>query len=404
MKKINNQILKSITLKNFLSYKNTHIDFHPGVNVIIGAGDTGKSNIRRGLEWVFNNISLQNNGFPLYWEGDPDVKINIGDKLVSRYRSKTENLYTLTHANKKKDIFKSFGKNVPLLIKDYLNLSDLNMSDQWNSFFLLDKSAADVARHYNSLVNLEVIDKTISNIASTLRKEKGELKIQEIIYEKKTEELKTYDWLKDAEKDLSKLEKLKNYLKHLNSEWSELAGLIQQLEKLEKLNQKLQIITKYEKTVNDLETKSIKIKVQKQKQIELSTLIANIESFTNQNKKLKKIIQYQANTDTLIGLLNQINKNIDGEGTLAKYVDQLKQHQENQKRCTDIIKFAPEMKALLVLNDVIEKGVSKHDFLIDLIENRLKLDKEASEWKNKQQILENEFTELMPDQCPLCGK
>ena len=133
-------MIKSISIKDFMSYKDTFIEFHPGVNVFVGAGDTGKSNLRRALDWVLDNNPVNTDMFPLYWEGNPHVVIDIGDKLVSRYRSKSENLYTLTHADGTEDVFKSFGRNVPPIIKDHLNMSSLNMNAQWDIFFLLDST------------------------------------------------------------------------------------------------------------------------------------------------------------------------------------------------------------------------------------------------------------------------
>lgn len=410
--KMNNQILENLTIKNFRSYKDISVDFHPGVNVIIGANDSGKSNLLRAIDLVVNN----NPGGDDYisdWGGDCDIKLTTGGKTVGRFRNAvlnkkekkykagTENLYTMSG---EPEPFRAFGRGkLPDIIKQHLNISSLNIGFQLDGPFLLGKNPPDVARHYNSLVNLEIIDRTISNIASTLRKEKSELKIKETLAKEKKEELKVYDWVENAEKDLSKLEKLNTYLKHLNSEWTELAGQIQQLEKLEKSNQILSVIVKYEKEVDTLGTESIEIKVQKQKQIELSTLITDIEFFSKEDKKLKEIIHYQTDINALIDLENQINKNIDQEEILEKYINQLKQTQKDKKVYINIVKYADTAKDLLVLSGTIEKGIAEHDFLFDLLEKRLKLDKKIIEWKSKQQALEKAFENLAPEICPLCN-
>ena len=148
---MNDQILKSIHIENFRSYKDVFIELHPGVNVIVGGNDSGKSNIRRAIELVVNNRPLGDDIFPLYWEGNPHVTLDIGNKLVGRFKSETENTYTLSGV---KDPFRAFGKKVPEIIKKHLNISSLNMNSQWDNFFLLDQSPADVARFYNGLVNL----------------------------------------------------------------------------------------------------------------------------------------------------------------------------------------------------------------------------------------------------------
>jgi len=397
-------MIKSISIKNFRSYKDTFVEFHPGINAIIGENDAGKSNIRRALDWVINNNPAGDDIFPLYWEGNPEVEIDIGNKLVTRFRSKSENLYTLTYADGSKEVFKAFGRGVPQIIKDHLNISSLNMSSQWDTFFLLDKSAADVAKHYNELVNLTVIDTTISNIASTLRKEKGALKVEQESQTKKTEELKEFDWLPEAEKELIALEKLNNYLKKLNSDWSDLSGLIKRLGELEKSNQELSEITKYETHINILLGKKEKINGIKKDCDELQILITNIKSLTSEDKKLNNIIQYQNEVNSLIEKSDQIDEIIKTENELSEYIDRLKHYQEVEKRYKSIVKYADKTKALLVLDGKIEKDISVYNSLQESLEKRLKLDQEYENLEKKLKKLENEFVELMPNRCPLCGK
>ncbi len=397
-------MINSISIKNFRSHKNTFIKFHSGVNAIIGAGDAGKSNIRRALDWVINNNPTGDDMFPLYWKGNPEVTIDIENKLVTRFRSKTENLYTLTHANGKKDIFKAFGRNVPQIIKNHLNISSLNMSAQWDIFFLLDRSPADVARHYNELVNLEVIDKTISNIASTLRKERATLKVEQTIKTEKIEELKEFDWLPNAEKELIALEKLNNYLKKLNSDWSELSRLIGQLKELEKSNQELSKITKHESALKELIFQEKSIQACKINHAELATLISNINNLTNKNDQLIDIIQYQDKVNSLIKKANQIEIITKTENELIGYIDRLKHYQEAKKRYESIVKYADKTKALLCLDDEIEKSMAIYNSLQESLTKWLKLNQEQKDLKRKLDKLEDEFTELMPDQCPLCGK
>lgn len=410
---MNNQILENLTIKNFRSYKDISIDFHPGVNVIVGANDSGKSNLLRAIDLVVNN-NPDGDDYISYWGGDCNVKLKIGGKTIGRFRNAvmnkkegkfkagTENLYTMSGET---EPFKAFGRGkLPDIVNQHLNLSSLNIGFQLDGPFLLGKNPPDVARHYNSLVNLEIIDRSISNIAGTLRKEKGELKVEESTVEKKIEELKKFNWLEKAEKDLSKLEKQQGYLKHLNSEWTELAGLIQQIEKLEKSNQKFCVIVEHEKKVIDLESKNTKIEIQKQRQINLSTLIANFKSFLIEDEKLKQIKKYQTNVINLLNLKTEIDRNIIKEDELSKYIIQLKQNQKTEIEYITVVKFAVEAKSLLVLDGSIEKNISKHDSLLDLVENWLKLKESTSKWASKQQALIIAFKNLMPDQCPLCGK
>jgi len=455
---MNNQIIKSIHIKNFRSYKDTFIEFHPGFNAITGAGDQGKSNIRKALDWVINN-KPDGDDYISYWGDDVDVKLEIGNKTVGRFRNVienkktgkfkfgTENLYTLTG---EKEPFRSFGRGkVPEPIKQHLNMSALNMNSQWDNFFLLDKSPPDVARHYNKLVNLEIIDRSISNIASVLKKEKTKLGIEQAQIEKKTEELKEFDWISDAEKDLSKLEKTNNYLKHLNSEWSDLAGKIKTLEgleiqdralteitkhkyalmilvvkkeEIESLNteyndlagaienlelltiqgQELKEIIKHKKTVEFLEHKKNKIDDLTTDYNELSAFIDNLKSLAKKDQELKEIINYKDEVNRLIEKANRIDEIIKNKNELQGCTDRIKYYQETEKQYKDIIKNSGRVKALLDLDTKIEKGITDdYNFLQEHIEKRLSLSQEHNKLTTEIENLQSEFKELMPEVCPI---
>ena len=48
-------MLKSISIKNYQSHKETDLTFNEGVNVITGTSDSGKTAILRSLSWLINN-------------------------------------------------------------------------------------------------------------------------------------------------------------------------------------------------------------------------------------------------------------------------------------------------------------------------------------------------------------
>lgn len=46
--------ISGIEIKNFRSFDNINIDFHEGVNVLIGHNNSGKSNLLRALAIIFD--------------------------------------------------------------------------------------------------------------------------------------------------------------------------------------------------------------------------------------------------------------------------------------------------------------------------------------------------------------
>ena len=408
-----NQSIKSLKIRNFRSYKSADIKFHPGLNVITGANDSGKSNLLRVINLIVQNQPSSDDYISDHG-GDMDLQMEVGGRTVGRFRNSvwnkkegkykagTENLYTLSG---EPEPFRSFGRgNVPEIISQHLNISPVNIAFQLDGPFLLGKSPAEVARYYNSLVNLEVIDKAISNIASTLRKEKGDLKVEQALVEKKAEELKKYDWLKNAEEELTKLEKLNNYLKHLNTEWSALAGWIKQLKELQELDAKLSEITKHKKAVDTLVIKNEEILSLTKDYNELHNLIDTLHSFKKKNERLKEIIQHKGRVNKLIEQSNEIDELINQEEILEKYIQELKELKEAEKQYTDIIKHRDKAAKQTILSGLIDELISKHDLLYDLLEKRLKLDAKYKKIGEELARLKAEYNELMKDGCPLCER
>jgi len=147
-----------------MSHKASSLEFSEGVNVIVGATDSGKSAVIRALKWVLTNRP-SGDSFCSSWGGDTEVHIDFDNGQVSRIRSKKDNMYLLgLH-----DEFKAVKTDIPDEIAVALNMNDLNLQTQFESHFLLSKSAGEVAAHFNKVAHLDKIDLGLQNINRWLR-------------------------------------------------------------------------------------------------------------------------------------------------------------------------------------------------------------------------------------------
>lgn len=97
------------------------------------------------------------------------VRLKVGTKTIIRERGK-ENVYRLG-----KDEFKAFGSDVPDTVAAVLNVdSSINFQDQHDAVFWFSESAAEVGRRLNAIVNLEVVDRVLSDGTNRLKKAKQE--------------------------------------------------------------------------------------------------------------------------------------------------------------------------------------------------------------------------------------
>jgi len=390
--------IKSIHLQNFRSWKEGFVEFVQGVNIIIGENDSGKTNILRGINFDVNNRpageDMRSN-----WGGTTEVQIDIGGQKVSRIRSDNENLYRITGHQ---EPFKAFGASVPEVIKQHLNFSPINIAFQLDGPFLLGKSPSDVAKYFNEAVNLDIIDRAISNISSSLKAERRGLEKEEKTLEEKISNLKEFEWLDQAEISLVELEKGRVWIVKKEKEFSELSPMIQILKELDVLLFEIEKITRHEKQVQTLAKKQENINLNQSKVRELSQYIITLKELNKQEEQVKKITNLQGETENLI-ILNakRIEKNIEYID-LENFSETLHACLEREIQAQKITKQAPQLEFLIELDQKIEAKTNDYNTFFDLKNALASLEIAFARATEKRQNLESEFDELMPNVCPLC--
>lgn len=159
-------MIKSLQLEDFQAHKKLCITFTPGITTIIGDTDVGKSAVIRALRWVCQNVP-QGAEFVRWGSKCAVVSLEVEESVIVRSKGKSENGYLMNG-----DEFKAFGTGVPDPITKVLKLSDLNFQEQHDAPFWLSIGGSEVARQMNRIVNLEIIDGVLANVATRLRKAK----------------------------------------------------------------------------------------------------------------------------------------------------------------------------------------------------------------------------------------
>ncbi len=166
-------MIKSLKIKNFKSHTDTDLSFSPLVNAITGVSDSGKTNILRSLNWIINNRPL---GDDLIHHGENGAEVNLSiiheskEIEISRNRGGNKNEYILKSADNEPITYTAFGESIPEIISDELNISEINLQKQFQSYFLVFDSPGQVATYIRSVTKLDEIDKVTDLIISKLRK------------------------------------------------------------------------------------------------------------------------------------------------------------------------------------------------------------------------------------------
>jgi len=349
-------MIQSLSIKNFQSHKDTSLDFHPGVNVIVGSSDSGKTSVIRALRWLIWNRP-NGDDFRSDWGGETSVEVIVDDKSIRRSKDK-ENLYEIGAVNSQDyKKLKAFGTKIPEQIQGLLNIDDTNLQKQFDSPFLISASPGEVAAYFNQIAHLETIDSSISYVNGKVLNLNASHKADTATLEESQEELKQYDYLQKFEIDLEELE-------------HQASAHIQKISSQKRLRAHLELM------------ESNNVSIQKQEQVLAlekpvdQLLIAYEERDAKKEEKL-----------TLGVILVAIVKMKEDEAVLLKKV-----------------KLLPQVKALLKLHQDRKTEWQNMLALKQHLREIRNTKQKQEEWETTVENKENTFHENMPDICPLCGK
>jgi DNA repair ATPase RecN len=235
-------MLKRIRIKNFQKHDKLDIEFSPNVTTIVGSSDSGKSAIVRALRWACLN---KPNGSSFIRNGQKSVKVRIevDDSKITRTKG-SSNTYELDEEK-----FHSFGTSVPDDIKNLLKLDDINFQCQHDSPFWFSDSPGQVSKNLNQIIDLSIIDRTLSEAASLVRKSKADVDASERSLSASQEQLDNLNWVEQASKEFKDIEQLTNDIESNNNKIQDIQELISQIFEA---NKKSNIKEQFENDLNDI--------------------------------------------------------------------------------------------------------------------------------------------------------
>jgi exonuclease SbcC len=218
-------MLSRIHIQNFESHQDTEVEFLPGVNVVVGLSDAGKSALFRATNWVlFNRPS--GDGFIRQGESTAQVEVELdGRHSVTRRKGKSVNSYHLDGQE-----FKAFGNDVPEEIARVANLDrGTNVQGQVDPLFLLQSSPGEVARHFNGVAGLDAIDTSLSNLQSWERASKKDLDRDQQQAKSLEDDLSRYEHLDDLGAQIQAAEELEGQLYEKRDRAKKLRWVVEQI-------------------------------------------------------------------------------------------------------------------------------------------------------------------------------
>ncbi len=337
-------MFEKLKIQNFQSHKDTEFDFVPGINIIIGTSDSGKSAVFRALKWLMYNRPV-GDAFCSYWsDKQARVELQLDDYTIVREREKNKQLYELDSL-----AFTAFKTEVPEEIVQALNMGEVNFQQQFDRPFLLDISSGEVAQYFNKIAHLENIDKALKLLHSKERTAKQNIERYTEDKEKSEQELEKYDDLDVIDRQLSICEKIDSYLSVVANEIENISSIILQVGQLQEQ-------LSFENVVNSL------------------------------LEEIKEIITYETEKEQFASLLEPYY-------AVVEQIEELKDVDACSVLLDEMIGVAQGVREVTTVITQIE---SDKNSLSSVKETILSVTGEISK-------LEEKLKEEMPSICPLCG-
>lgn len=310
-------MIHSLYLKNFESHKNTKLIFSKGINIITGESDQGKSSIIRGIYWVKDNKPA-GNSMVSFWnrdnKGNPKnvtmAEITNANTSVSRMKSSEMNGYYIGEMK-----LDAIGQKVPEEVPDALNLSDINIQYQFDRPFLLDESPLEVARFFNKIIKLDVIDRVLSKAEGLRKKTNAEIKSLEFNVETASAQIAKFSWIDSVAPLVKKLEALEYSIEDKNIKKQKLQKLIEDYEHNKAIIKENRKIANLSKIITQVDALTERIRDNKYKKSTIEELLATYrkqEALIKQCKEVKKLQKVVDRIEELTTIIKEkkIKKNI----------------------------------------------------------------------------------------------
>jgi DNA repair protein SbcC/Rad50 len=274
--------IKSLRLQDFRLHTLLNIEFDPQVTTIVGRSYAGKSTIIRALKWVCLNKPAGSS--MIRWgEKRARVSLTLDDFVVVRVRGKRKNQYWLKRKGKKEK-FEAFGNETPSKIADILNLSENNFQGQHSLPFWFGETAGEISRKLNGIVNLSMIDSTLSNLNSMQHRAKTEVEVGEGRQKEAKERIEELKYVEEMKDDWGKVRKLEEAYGTIEDEMEELQERLVRCEELQKTIQQTK-----PPSIKKLTAAYDRLSEIEEEYTELEIMIDRVERAVDAEKRLRKI-------------------------------------------------------------------------------------------------------------------
>lgn len=414
--------LQKLIVENFQSHKHTEVDFSPGLNVIVGPSDHGKSALVRALRWLFFN---EPKGADFIRAGARTCRVTVemddGTRITRLRTAGGRNRYVLKKTGEEEKVFEGFGNEIPQeiaeasgmrkVVIDDRNRMELNFSGQLEGPFLLSENGAIRAKVIGQLGGVHILDWAQKSTATDLRRLREEESRLSASIRDLEEGLHAYDHLPLLEKRIKELESLVCEIEELSSTIEALAEIAKQWREVDCALESVCRILELLSAVDGVEEGIQKLEALER---EYAVLVSLAEDFM----RVEVYIQRAERVITKSECLSELEARLERLESLSKefwelsgVVQEVDVVSKRQARCEYVLAKTERLeegeKYLSRLDELLRLISSYYELLEAWLENRrdyqgasLAIERYQGEMKKYLEEYEKVLSAL--GKCPLC--
>lgn len=172
-----------VRLENFQSHADSTINLEPGINLITGSSDAGKSAILRGVNWVLHN-KPGGKGFIRHGAGEARVTVTFSDgTTVQRVRGASRNAVLIKKPGGEESAYDKFGTDYPPEVLDALGnppneerQGPISYAEQMSPYFLVSLSPTELPRVLAEITRLDDFQDAADSLSKKARERDRQVK------------------------------------------------------------------------------------------------------------------------------------------------------------------------------------------------------------------------------------
>ena len=391
-------MIRKIKLNNFQAHLSSEIEFHTGINAIVGRSDSGKSSIIRAINWAKDNRPLSNN-YPNEsivnakgnLTGESSVEIINDRGNLKRTKDKDFNGYSING-----NVLKAIGSELPSQVIDFFDMNGVNVQRQLDSHFLLSETPGQVAKFLNELVNLSDIDLYFSAAEKKKRKIKVDMNYLAEEIDEKQKEIKSLDWVDGARELLEEIKQIKNELDEIIFLKAKIKSNIESGSAAqEKFNLVDLWIVNAEGFVNTFP----EYEKCRENYSQLATMTTD---YANNKRKLSALKKYIPEISEMLNESESIQKKLNDVESKKAILSHGILIASQQKTFSefDIDKAETYLFKIDIVKDKISVNLDESEVLANLLSNYEKINSQLDKVKENIETISANLPELV---CPECG-